>query len=174
SCFRYRQNCVRRRDPDFLQKLRKACIGPEGAKLGKKRDPLQYSRMFCRSAFEPAERFFFFAERDVNRRNRLSRDVARSSFLHELLENFPRFILTAHPRVGNGKAATWEMRRVLSFRIEGNRFRKVSLLAIRCGESRIQIKVMGIELLSSLSLGDCLIDSIFRQVSGSGDVANNW
>jgi hypothetical protein len=93
--------------------------------------------------------------------------------LQKLIENLPRLILLASPRVSNGQTAAGKMRFLLRFRIKRDRFGKVPLLAIRRGKSRIQVKVTGIKLLRPLALDDGVIEPVIRQVSRSGDVANN-
>ena len=105
--------------------------------------------MFGSGALEPAKSFFFLAERDVNCRDRLRRDVSGLPFLQELIENLPCLGLLAHPRVGDGKAATRETLLLLSFRVERNRFCEISFLAVGGGQIRIQIKVMWIESAGS-------------------------
>src|SRR5947207_7613525 len=124
----------------------------ERAKFGKKRDPLQYSRVLRKGAFEPAESFFFFAKRDVNRGDYRRRDISLFPGLQELSENILRLRLAAHARVGDGKAAAREMGRLLGFCVEGDRFREITLIAIGGGQNRIQIKVIRIEQERPLAL----------------------
>src|SRR5439155_22650124 len=103
----------------------------------------------------------------------LSGDIPSSPFLQKLIKNIPRIFQSARSSVSNGQPATRKMCFLLGLRIKRNCFFEVSLLAICFGKSGIQIKVMRIELLSPLALGDCLIQPVICQISGSGDVANN-
>src|SRR5258707_3196275 len=90
----------------------------ERGNVGKECNPLQRSRVFGGGALEPAESFFFLAERNINCRDRLGRDVSGLSFLHELIENFPRLDWLTHARVSNGEAATRKPPLLLSFPFE--------------------------------------------------------
>src|SRR6266446_8715164 len=150
--------------------MRETHVGMERTKFGKKRDPLQYSRVFGKCAFEPAESFFFVAERDVNCGDHRRRDVSLLPRLQKLSKNILRLHLAAHARVGDGKAAAREMRRLLGFGVERDRFREIALLAIGGGKIRIQIKVIWIKLKRPLALGNCIVDTVISQVSGGGNV----
>ena len=129
--------------------------------------------MFGKGALEPAKSFLFFAERDVNCRDRMCRNVSLLPFLHELSENIPRLDLPVHPRVGNGKAATREVRCLLGFGVKCDRFGEVPLLAIGGGKIRIQIKVIWIELERPLAFYNCIIQAVVSKVCGGGDVAGD-
>src|SRR5437773_3214227 len=145
----------------------------ERTKFGKKGDPLQYSRVFRKGAFEPAESFFFFAKRDVNRGDHRRRDISLFPGLQELSENILRLRLSAHASVGDGKAAAREMGRLLGFGVKRDRFGEVPFLAIGSGKIRIQIKVIWIELQRPLTLTDCLVDLVVSKVGGGGNVADD-
>src|SRR5713101_9378616 len=93
--------------------MRETRVGMERTKFGKKRDPLQYSRVFDKAAFEPAESFFFVAKRDVHCGDYRRRDVSLLPRSQELSKNISRLHLPAHARVGDGKAATRETRCLL-------------------------------------------------------------
>src|SRR6266581_388970 len=125
--------------------MRETRVGMERTKFGKKRNPLQYSRVFGKASLEPAESFFFVAKRDVNCGDHRRRDVSLLPRLQELSENISRLHLATHARVGDGKAAAWEMRCLLGFGVERDRFREIALLAIGGGQIRIEIKVIRIE-----------------------------
>src|SRR4029450_11421942 len=118
----------------------------ERAKFGKKREPLQYARVLCIGAFEFSKSSFLVAKRDGNRGDQRCRDVSLLSCLQKLSKKILRLDLAAHARVGDGKAATRQMRCLLSFGVKRNRFRETALLAICGGQDRIQIKVIRIEL----------------------------
>src|SRR6266446_1837084 len=90
--------------------MRETRVGMERTKFGKKRDPLQYSRVLSKCAFEPAESFFFVAKGDINCGDHRRRDVSLLPRLQELSKNISRLYLAAHARVGDGKAAAREMR----------------------------------------------------------------
>ena len=62
---------------------------------------------------------------------------------------------------------------LLGFGVESDRIGEVPFLAIGCGEIRIQIKVVWIELKCPLTFTDCLIDSIVGKIGGGGNVAGN-
>src|SRR6266513_4192066 len=145
----------------------------ERTKFGKKRDPLQYSRVFGKCAFKPAESFFFIAKGDVNCRYHGRRDVSLLPRLQELSKNISRLHFAAHAHVGNGKATAREMRCLLGFGVERDRFREVPFLAIGSGKIRIQIKVIWIELERPLALTNCLVDLVVSEVSGGGNVADD-
>src|SRR5437667_9558395 len=153
--------------------MRETCVGMEGTKFGKKRDPLQYCRVLGKGALEPAESFLFLAQRDVNRGDHRRRDISLLPGLEKLSKNISRLSLPAHPDVGNRKAATREMRRILGFGVESDRFDEVAFLAICRGEGRIQIKVIWIELERPLALTNCLADLVVSEVGGSGNVTRD-
>src|SRR5436189_1438721 len=121
--------------------MRKTCIGVKRTKLGKKRDPLQYSRMLRVAAFQPTESFFFAAKCDANRGNQRCRDVSLLSCLNKSCKNISRVRLPAHARIGDGKAATRQIRCVLGSCVKRDRVVEIAFLAIRGGQNRIQIKV---------------------------------
>src|SRR6266567_7040073 len=150
--------------------MRETCVGMEGTKFGKKRDPLQYCRVLGKGALEPAKSFLFFAKRDVNRGDHRRRDISLLPGLEKLSKSISRLHLPAHPDVGNRKAATREMRRILRFRVESDCFVEVSFLAIRSGKSRIQIKVIWIELERPLALTNCVVDLVVGEVGSSGNI----
>ena len=102
----------------------------------------------------------------------MSGKVSSSSLLQKLIEDLSGLVLLASPGVSNCQTATGKMCFFLGLRIERNRFCKVSLLAIGCGECRIQVKIMGIELLRPLSLDDGFFEPVIRQVGGGSDIAN--
>src|SRR6266478_4209493 len=153
--------------------MRKTHVGMERTKFGKKRDPLQYSRVLGKGAFEPAESFFFFAKRDVNRGDHRRRDISLFPGLQELSQNVARLHFAAHARVGDGKTATWEMGCLLSFGVKRDRFCKVAFLPIRGGKIRIQIKVIWIKLERPLALTNRLVDLVVSQIGGGGNVADD-
>src|SRR6266480_6386595 len=97
-----------------------ACVRMERTKFGKKRDPLQYSRVLSKCAFEPAESFFFVGKGDINCGNHRRRDVSLLPRLQELSKNISRLRLATHARAGDGKPATREMRCLLGFGVEGD------------------------------------------------------
>src|SRR5438094_10389103 len=145
----------------------------ERAKFGKKRDPLQYSRVLRKCAFEPAESFFLVAKRDVNCGDHRRRDISLFPGLQELSENILRLRLAAHSRVGDGEAATRETGRLLGFGVERDRFGEVPFLAISSCKIRIQIKVIWIELQRPLNLTNCIVDLVVGEVGSSGNVADD-
>src|SRR5215472_2961091 len=145
----------------------------ERTKFGKKRNPLQYSRVLRIGAVEPAESFFLFAERDVNGGDHRRRDISFLPGLQKLRKNILCLCLPAHARVGDGKTATWELGCLLSFGVKRDRFCKVAFLPIRGGKIRIQVKVIWIELQRPLTLGNRIIDAIVSQVRSGGNVAND-
>src|SRR5882724_8131442 len=151
--------------------MREARVGVERTKFGKKRNPLQYSRVFGKASLEPAKSFFFIAERDVNCGDHRRRDVSLLPRLQKLSKNISRLYLATHAQVGDGKPATRKIRCLLKFSVERDRFREIALLAIRGGKIRIQIKVIRIEQERSLALINCIVDAVVSQVSGSGNVA---
>src|SRR6266705_2730649 len=153
--------------------MRETCVGMERTKFGKKRDPLQYCRVLGKGALEPAESFLFFAKRDVNRGDHRRRDISLLPGLEKLSKNISRLRLPAHPDVGNGKAATREMRRILDFGVESDRFGEVAFLAIRSGKIRIQIKVIWIELERPLAFANCVVYLVVGEVGGSGNIARD-
>src|SRR2546430_17281772 len=108
--------------------MREACVGMQRTKFGKKRDPLKDCRVFGKCALEPPERFFFFAKRDVSCRDQGRRNVSLLPFLQKLRKKISRLHLPVHPSVGDGKSATREMRCLLGFGVESDRFRKIALL----------------------------------------------
>jgi len=85
-------------------------------------------------AFEPAKSFFFFAQRDVNGRDDRRRDISLLPGLEKLGKNISRLHLATHPVVGDGKAATRKMRRILGLDVESDCFGEVAFLAIRSGK----------------------------------------
>src|SRR4030095_12273986 len=93
--------------------------------------------------------------------------------LQNLSKNTSGFYLSAHPVVGNGKATTRKMRRILCFTVECNRLRKIALLAIGGGKIRIEVKVIRIELKCPLALINCLVNLIVGEIGGGGDIAND-
>src|SRR6266480_4188404 len=101
-------------------------VGMERTKFGKKRDPLQYSRVLSKCAFEPAESFFFVAKGDINCGNYRRRDVSLLPRLEELSKNISGLHLPAHARVGDGKAAARKMRCLLGFTVESDRLREIA------------------------------------------------
>src|SRR5437016_272765 len=145
----------------------------ERTKFGKKRDPLQYCRVFGKGALEPAESFLFFAKRDVNSRDHRRRDISLLRGLEKLSKNISRLRLPAHPIVGNGKPATGEMGRILGLGVERDRFGEVPFLAVGSGKIRIQIKVIWIELERPLALTNCVVDLVVGEVGSSGNVARD-
>src|SRR5438045_9589184 len=151
--------------------MRKASVGTERTKLGKKRDPLQYSRMLRVAAFQPTESFFFVAKRDANRGKQSCRNVSLLSCLNKSCKNISRVRLPAHARIGDGKAATRQMRCLLSFGVQRHRFREFALLAIRSRQNGIQIKVIRIELEGSLAFDNGVINAVISEVGSGGDVA---
>src|SRR6266446_9321233 len=153
--------------------MRETRVGMERTKFGKKRDPLQYSRVLSKCAFEPAESFFFVAKGDINCGDHRRRDVSLLPRLQELSKNISRLYLAAHARVGDGKAAAREMRRLLGFGVERDRFREIALLAIGGGKIRIQIKVIWIKLERPLALDNCIVDAVVGQVGSGGNVAGD-
>ena len=62
---------------------------------------------------------------------------------------------------------------LLGFGVERDRFGEVPFLAIGSGKSRIQIKVIWIELERPLALDDCVVDAVVGQVGGGGNVAGD-
>src|SRR5436190_13647970 len=145
----------------------------ERTKFGTKRDPLQYSRVFGKCAFEPAESFFFIAKGDVNCGYHRRRDVSLLPYLQELSKNSSCLRLATHARVGDGKPAAGEIRCRLRFCVEGDRFREVALVAIRGGKIRIQIKVIRIEQERPLAFIDCIVDAVISQVGGGGNITSD-
>src|SRR5437762_12852834 len=97
-------------------------------------------------ALEPAESVFFVAKRGRNCGNQRRRDVSRLPRLNKLRENVSRLRLLGHARVGDSKAATRQMRCFLGFGVKRDRFVEIALLAIRGGKSRIEIKIIWIQL----------------------------
>src|SRR5205823_10281797 len=93
--------------------------------------------------------------------------------LQKLNKNILRVDVAAHARVGDSKAATRQMRRLLGFGVERNRFREIAFLAIRGRQHRIQIKVIWIELKGSLPFRNRVIDAVVGQVRGGGNVADD-
>src|SRR6476620_1369481 len=153
--------------------MRETRVGTERTKFGKKRDPLQYSRVLSKCAFEPTESFFFIAKRDVNCGDHRRRDVSLLPYLQELSKNSSCLHLATHARVGDGEAAAGKARCLLGFGVEGNRFREVALVAIRGGKIRIQIKVIRIEQERPLAFINCIVDAVVSQVSGGGNITSD-
>src|SRR5438552_283955 len=153
--------------------MRETRVGMERTKFGKKRDPLQYSRVLSKGAVEPAESFFFVAKGDINCGNHRRRDVSLLPRLQELSKNISRLRLPAHARVGDGKPAAREIRCLLGFSVERDRFGEVALVAIGGRKIRIQIKVIRIEQKRPLALINCIVDAAVSQVGGGGNVASD-
>src|SRR4249919_3043219 len=116
--------------------------------------------MLLVSDFEPTESFFFVTQGSGNSSDQRCRDVSLLPCLDKLSENVSRFGLPAHPGIGDGQAATRQMRCLLGFGVERNRFRKIVLLAIGGSQNRIQIKVIWIELERSLTFHNRVIDAV--------------
>ena len=93
--------------------------------------------------------------------------------MQKLSKNILRLDLSAHARVGDRKAATRQMRCLLSFGVKRDRFRVVALLAVRSGQDRIQIKIIWIELERPLTLANCIVDLVIGKVCGRGNVAGD-
>ena len=91
--------------------------------------------------------------------------------MDKLRQNLLRVSLSAHPGIGNRETTAWEMGRLLGVAVESNGFRKLSLLAIRGRQNRIQIKVIWIELERALTLANCIVYLVVREVGGGGNVA---
>src|SRR5262245_54723960 len=142
-------------------------------KLRKKRDPLQYSRMFLVGALEPAESFFFVAQRDRHGGNQWCRYVSLLSCLNKSCKNISRVRLAAHARIGDSKAAARQIRCVLGSCVKSDRVVEIPLLAVGGGQNRIQVKVIWIKLERSLAFDNGVIDAIVSQVGGRGDVAGD-
>ena len=153
--------------------MRETRVGMERTKFGKKRDPLQYSRVLSKCAFEPAESFFFVAKGDINCGDHWRRDVSLLPYLQELSKNISCLHLATHARVGDGKAAARKVRCLLGFGIERDCFREIALLAIGSGKIRIQIKVIRIEQERPLALINCIVDAVIGEVGGCGNVAGD-
>ena len=111
------------------------------------------------------------ARRDCGDQRR--RNISLLPGLQKLRKNILRLRLAAHARVGDGKAATRQMRCFLGFSVKRDRFREIAFLAIRGGKNRIQIKVIWIELKRPLTFNNCIIDAVVGQIGGGGDVAND-
>src|SRR5690349_21658413 len=62
---------------------------------------------------------------------------------------------------------------LLGFGVKADRFGELPFLAIGGGQSRIQIKVIGIQLESPLALDDCIINAVVSQISGGGNIADD-
>jgi len=120
--------------------------------------------VFGKCALEPAESFFFFAERDVNCRDQKALKRIASPFLQKLSENISRLRLPTHPGIGNGKPATREMGRLLGFGVERDRFREFPFSRYAAARIRIQIKVIWIELQRPLALTNCVVDLVIGEV----------
>ena len=93
--------------------------------------------------------------------------------MNKLGQNISCLYLLAHTRIGNGKAATREMRCVLCFRVKRDCFIEIAFLAIRGGENRIEIKVIWIKLERSLAFDNCVVNAVVAQVGGGSDVADD-
>src|SRR5439155_16870186 len=93
--------------------------------------------------------------------------------MEEPSKNISRLDLPTHAQVGDGKAAAREMRCLLGFRVERDRFREIALLAIGSGKIRIQVKVIRIEQERPLVLINCIVDAVVSQVGGGGNVTND-
>ena len=96
-------------------------------------------------ALKPAECFFFVAKGHVNCSYHRRGDVSLLPRLQELSKNTSCLHFATHAQVGDAKAAAREVRCLLGFRVERDRFREVALLAIGGSKVRIQVKIIGIE-----------------------------
>src|SRR4029077_1698597 len=95
------------------------------------------------------------------------------SCLDKLSKNVLGLRLPAHPRVGDGKTATRQIRCFLGFGVKRYRFGKISLLAMRGSENRIQIKVIWIKLKCSLTFDNRVVNLVVGQIGGGGNVAGD-
>ena len=93
--------------------------------------------------------------------------------MEKLSENILRFHLPAHARVGDGKTATGEMRRLLRFGVERDRFSEVALIAIGGSKIRIQVEVIRIEQERPLALINSIVDAVVSQIGSGSNVAGD-
>src|SRR5207249_2468016 len=106
------------------------------------------------------------------RQSQAPRRIA-SPRLQELSKNISRLYLPAHARVGDGKPAAREIRCLLDFSVERDRFGEVALVAIGGRKIRVQVKVIRIEQKRPLPFIDCIVDAVVSQVRGGGNVTND-
>src|SRR5216117_1943624 len=111
---------------------------------------------------------------------RMGRQMEAQDILAQLLqareklsENILRFHLPAHARVGDGKTATGEMRRLLRFGVERDRFSEVALIAIGGSKIRIQVEVIRIEQERPLALINSIVDAVVSQIGSGSNVAGD-
>src|SRR5437763_12779767 len=129
--------------------------------------------MFGKAAVEPAESLLFVAEGGVDRSDYGRRNVSFLPSLEKLRKNSSRLRLPAHARVGDGKPAAREIRCLLDFSVERDRFGEVALVAIGGRKIRVQVKVIRIEQKRPLPFIDCIVDAVVSQVRGGGNVTND-